>query len=85
MHMYKVLGNRTKVLDEGRRAASLRIKELLQRIVTMAMDRQPEFQAYFSNSVTGEGAEMKIELADATRYDMRLYMKSFPLPDSFQV
>jgi len=38
-----------------------------------------------ANSVTREGVKMKIELVDATRYEMRVFLKSFPLPDSFQV
>ncbi|XP_067931376.1 uncharacterized protein [Watersipora subatra] len=85
MHMYKVLSARAKGLDEGRRTSSLRVKTLLQKIMADAMEREPHFQMYFSNTVTGEGVEIKIDLADAARYEMRVFLKSFPLPDCFQM
>ena len=85
MHMYKVLANRTKVLDEGRRGVTQRVSDVIQKVMTKAMEREHMFQTYFSSPLTGEDVEMKIELADATRYEMRVYLKSFPLPESVQV
>ena len=85
MHMYKVITSKAKGFDEGRLTSHLRIKTLMEKIMRRAMEREPLFDAYFSNSVTGESGELRIELADSTRYEMRVFMKNFPLPDSFQV
>jgi len=40
---------------------------------------------FFADSVTGAEAEMKLDLTDHNRYDMRIFLKSFPLPDSVEV
>ncbi|KAF6026705.1 hypothetical protein EB796_014977 [Bugula neritina] len=85
MNMYKVLSSRAKGLDETRRAGHARVTGVLEKVLSIAMEREEPFQTYFANSVTREDVKMKIELVDATRYEMRVFLKSFPLPDSFQM
>jgi len=80
-----VLSSRAKGLDETRRAGHARVTGVLEKVLSIAMEREEPFQTYFANSVTREDVKMKIELVDATRYEMRVFLKSFPLPDSFQV